>query len=63
MVTGQELIDWIKHNHAEDAIVEVAFRDDGGMYYGTDKDVSPLIVGENVTLPYIDTADYKRLIL
>ena len=62
-MTGQELIDWIKTNHAENAIVEVAYRDDGGFYYGTDKNIDPLIVGKNVRLRYIGKEDYERLIL
>ena len=62
-MTGQELIDWIKRHNAENAVVEVAFRDEGGLYYGTDKNIEPLIVGENVNLQYIGTADYERMIL
>ena len=62
-MTGQQLIDWIKKHHAEDAVVEVAYRDEGGLYWGTDKDVDPLIVSANVQLRYIGKADYERLIL
>lgn len=45
-MTGQELIDWIKQHNAENTVVEVAYRDEGGLYYGTDKNIDPLIVGE-----------------
>lgn len=62
-MTGQQLIDWIKQHHAENAVVEVAYRDEGGMYYGTDNAIDPLIVGANVQLQYIGKADYERLIL
>ena len=62
-MTAQQLIDWIKKHHAEDAVVEVAYRDEGGLYHGTDMTIDPLIVGEGVTLDYIGTADYERLIL
>ena len=62
-MTGQELIDWIKTNHAENAIVEVAYRDNGGSYNGTDKDIDPLILGKNVGLWHIEREDYERLIL
>lgn len=62
-MTGQQLIDWIKQHHAENAVVEVSYRDEGGLYYGTDKDIDPLIVGANVQLQYIGKADYERLIL
>ncbi len=62
-MSGQELINWIKLHNAEDAVVEVAYRDDGGLYYGTDKNIDPFIVDENVSLQYIGKAEYKRLIL
>lgn len=62
-MTGQELIDWIKHHNAENAVVEVAYRDEGGLYYGTDKAIDPLIVGANVQIQYIGKTDYERLIL
>ena len=63
-MTGQELIDWIKSHHAENTVVEIAYRDDGGLYYGTDKDIKPIIVGKNETLcKYIEPEDYERLIL
>jgi hypothetical protein len=62
-MTGQELIDWIKQHHAENAVVEVAYRDEGGPYYGTDEYINPLIVGANVKLPRMEKADYERIIL
>ena len=62
-MTAQQLIDWIKKHHAEDAVVEVAYRDEGGLYHGTDMDIDPLIVGANVQFQYIGEADYERLIL
>ena len=62
-MTGQELINWIKDHKAEDIAVEVAYRDDGGCYYGTDKDIRPLIVGKDVKLNYIGQTGYDRIIL
>lgn len=62
-MTGQQLIDWIKQHHAENAVVEVAYRDDGGMHYGTDKKIDPIIIGKNVDLPFVGMEDYERLIL
>ena len=62
-VTGRDLINWIKKYHAEDAIVEVAYRDEGGLYYGTDKKIEPLIVGGGVCMDYIGSAPYTRIIL
>ena len=35
-MTGQELIDWIINNHAEQMDIEIQYRDGGGYYYGTD---------------------------
>ena len=42
-MTGQELIDWIKENHAEKMKVVVQYRDLelGGMYPGWDKEIAP----------------------
>lgn len=40
-MTGQEIIDWIKENHAEKMQVVVQYRDSGGMYHGCDEEISP----------------------
>ena len=40
-MTGQELIDWIKANKAENFYIRVAYRDGGGYYSGYDEDISP----------------------
>lgn len=34
VMTGRELIEWIKSNNAEDMLVAVQYRDDGGDYSG-----------------------------
>ena len=63
-MTGKELIDWIIEHKAENAIVKVVYRDDGGLYYGTDDDIHPFIVEKNVKISkYIPEKDYERLIL
>ena len=67
-MTGQELIEWIKAKKAENAQVEVAYRDEGGLYYGTDKETSPILLeaGQETieaVRRYIRTVDYKRIIL
>ena len=41
IMTGQELIDWIKENNAEKMQVVVQYRDSGGMYPGLDEEISP----------------------
>lgn len=33
-MTGRELIDWIRRNHAEECLVVVQWRDGGGDYRG-----------------------------
>ena len=33
-MTGKQLIEWIKDNHAEEMLVCIQYRDDGGIYYG-----------------------------
>lgn len=33
-MTGRELIDWIRRNHAEECLVVVQWRDGGGNYRG-----------------------------
>lgn len=42
-MTGQELIDWIKANNAENFYIRVAYRDGGGYYSGHDEDVQPCV--------------------
>lgn len=42
-MTGQELIDWIKANKAENFYIRVAYRDGGGYYSGHDEDVQPCV--------------------
>ena len=63
-MTGKELIKWIIDHKAEDVIVEVAYRDEGGLYFGTDAEIAPIIVGKNVNFNmYIGKKEYERLIL
>ena len=38
-MTGRDLIKWILENKAEDTEFEVQYRDNGGDYYGTDKNL------------------------
>lgn len=38
-MTGKDLIKWIEEHNAQDMIFEVQYRDAGGIYYGTDKEL------------------------
>lgn len=38
-MTGRDLIKWILENKAEDTEFEVQYRDNGGDYHGTDKNL------------------------
>ena len=64
-MTGKELIDFIRMNHAEDAIVEVQYRDDVGCYSGTDDEIVPSIIEGNAIPKCLFTPakEYKRIIL
>lgn len=64
-MTGQELIDWIKKHNAEDAVIEIQYRDDGGFYSGTEDEIVPAIIDKNV-IPkcrYTPVREYKRIVL
>lgn len=63
MMTGEDLIKFIKAYGLEDCQVEVQYRDDGGCYHGTDPDIIPLIIEAGVNLGYAGCADHKRLVL
>lgn len=41
-MTGRELIEYIQANHAEDMLICVQYRDEGGLYNGAD-DATPLM--------------------
>lgn len=42
-MTIQELYDWAKENNAVNYSIEIQYRDDGGAYYGRDKEVYTII--------------------
>lgn len=42
-MTIKELYEWAVDNHAEDLDLEVQYRDGGGIYYGTDSELTPII--------------------
>lgn len=58
-MTGRELIKWVLDNNAENAEFEVQYRDSGGDYDGTDKDL--YLVAE--TAKDKDGRSYKRVVL
>lgn len=62
-MTGRELINYIEKWELEDCKIEVQYRDDGGCYYGTDKEIEPTIVEANADIKYAGCVGYKRLIL
>lgn len=62
-MTGRELIDYIYQWGLEDSVIEVQYRDDGGCYYGTDKEVEPTVVKAGTAMKYAGCADYDRVIL
>lgn len=49
-MTGKELIKWIEEHDAQELIFEVQYRDDGGDYYGTDKNLYMDIENNKVIL-------------
>ena len=56
-MTGQELINWIKANKAEELPVAVQYRDGGGEYYGGELISSPIlanICGNGVSYDGVD---------
>lgn len=54
VMTGKELIKWLQDNNALDLPIEVAYRDEGGYHYGTDKQWFPMIEEED---------GYERVVL
>ena len=42
-MTIQELYDWAKEHNAVNYSIEIQYRDDGGAYYGRDKEVYTII--------------------
>lgn len=49
-ITIQDLYNWAKDHNCLDCKIRIQYRDDGGNYYGSDKEVLLVINKENKTI-------------
>lgn len=49
-ITIQDLYNWAKDHNCLDYKIRIQYRDDGGNYYGSDKEVLLVINKENKTI-------------
>ena len=62
-MTGREFIEYIQKWGLEDYKIEVQYRDEGGCYYGTDKETEPRIVEAGDELKYAGRENYNRIVI
>ena len=63
-MTGAEFIKWIEDNHAEELPIEIQYQDDGGCYYGTEKEyIVPKIVEPNEKTQFSGCESYRRIVV
>lgn len=62
-MTGKQLIEYIEKWKLEDCQIEVQYRDEGGLYFGTDSYIEPFICEPGQKCKYAGVSEHKRLIL